>query len=374
MKHNIVWIDYLRVIACFLVVLAHSVDPFVSRFDSNYSDFISGAFWGSFLRPCVPLFVMISGVLLLPVKEEMSLFYRKRIPRVVVPLFVWSVILPIAYYIYFSMGIATQSPCIDTNGHTFSATVGKIVSFIFNFNYTTIPLWYLYMLVGIYLILPIVSAWLVQAPKRDILRVIWVWIFSTTVPLIQMAAPLAGYVGNYGNMGVFGVCDWNPYGTFYYFSGFIGYVILAYYLIKFPLNWSWRKTLSIALPIWIVGYLITSLGFILTQKYYPGSYAQLEIIWLFSGLNVLMMTFPVFIIIQKISFKPSKFVSLIASLSFGVYLCHFFVIQVCYDLIYPYIDLPPYLQIPLIAICSFVLSAVGVWILSLLPKNKYIIG
>ncbi|MEG1634273.1 MAG: acyltransferase family protein, partial [Rikenellaceae bacterium] len=233
---------------------------------------------------------------------------------------------------------------------------------------------YLYMLIGIYLILPIISAWIAQAPKKDIQRVIWIWVLTTTLPYLQMVAPLLGYNGNYGNMGILGVCDWNPYGTFYYFSGFLGYVILANYLVRFPLNWSWRKTLSIAIPLWAMGYLITSLGFILTQKYYPGNFAQLEIIWLFTGINVLMMTFPFFIIIQKISFKPSKFLSKLASLTFGVYLCHFLIVQICYDIVYPYIDIAPWLQLPLIAIFAFTVSSVIIWILSRLPKSKYLIG
>lgn len=47
---------------------------------------------------------------------------------------------------------------------------------------------------------------------------------------------------NYSNMPEdridLGNCDWNIYGRFYYFSGFIGYLLLAYYLVKYPLNWS----------------------------------------------------------------------------------------------------------------------------------------
>lgn len=45
--------------------------------------------------------------------------------------------------------------------------------------------------------------------------------------------------------------------------------------------------------------MITSVGYIITQKYYPGNYAYLEIVWYFAGINVFMMTFPVFVIVQK---------------------------------------------------------------------------
>lgn len=374
-QENIAWVDLLRVVACFLVVLAHSCDPFVARFDSNYNDFFAGSLWGSMLRPCVPLFVMISGVLLLPVKMDMGAFYRKRLSRIIIPLFIWSVVTPLLFSLYLNtVGAATMSPNIELESHTWAAALNKIITFPINFNYDIIPLWYLYMLVGIYLILPIISAWLTQAPKKDIQRFLWIWVFTTALPYIQMAAPLVGYTGNYGNMGILGVCDWNPYGTFYYFSGFLGYMVLAYYLIKFPLNWSWKKTLSVALPLWALGYAITSLGFLMTQKYFPGNYAELEIVWYFSGINVLMMTFSMFIIAQKIPVRQSAFLSKLASLTFGIYLCHFLIVLISYDLIYPYIQVAPVLQIPMVAILAFSLSAILVWILSKLPIRKYIIG
>ena len=66
-RERIGWVDLLRVIACFLVVFSHSCDAFVAVFDSDRATFLQGALAGSFVRACVPLFVMMSGVLLLPV-------------------------------------------------------------------------------------------------------------------------------------------------------------------------------------------------------------------------------------------------------------------------------------------------------------------
>ena len=74
---HIVWVDFLRILACFLVVLAHCCDPFVGSFDGSFN-FKSAVFWGSLVRPCVPLFAMISGVLLFPVTLEMGAFYSRR--------------------------------------------------------------------------------------------------------------------------------------------------------------------------------------------------------------------------------------------------------------------------------------------------------
>ena len=82
-KETIGWIDLLRVIACFLVVFAHCCDPFVARFDTDRSTFLQGCAAGSAVRSCVPLFVMMTGVLLFPLRSSMNEFYRKRIGRIV---------------------------------------------------------------------------------------------------------------------------------------------------------------------------------------------------------------------------------------------------------------------------------------------------
>ena len=93
-RENLGWIDLLRVTACFLVVFAHCCDPFVARFDTDRPTFLQGCALGSAVRCCVPLFVMMTGVLLFPVRSGMREFYKKRIGRIVVPLIFWSVMLP----------------------------------------------------------------------------------------------------------------------------------------------------------------------------------------------------------------------------------------------------------------------------------------
>lgn len=372
-KEHIAWVDVLRVTACFLVILSHSCDPFVGQFENNQYEFLTGAFIGSFVRPCVPLFVMISGVLLLPVNVDMSTFYKKRAKRLVAPFVFWSMLLPILYFLYINSGIEIISPNIVAKDHTLTATLVKLYTFLFNFNYDTTALWYVYMLIGLYLFMPIIGAWLKQASKKDIQWFLRIWIISMCLPYLQMLAPLLGYEGNYGNMGLLGVCDWNPYGMFYYFSGFLGYMVLAYYLTHHPLNWSWKKTLSVAVPLFTIGYAVTSGGFILTQEYYPGNYANLEIIWYFSGINVFLMTFSVFIVMQKIKVKSSLLLSKIAALTFGIYLCHFIFVQLGYDFIYPSIPVPPFLKIVMIAIFSFAVSLFIIWLMSLNKITRKVI-
>lgn len=362
-KGKIGWVDLLRIIACFAVVLSHCCDPFVAQFSTDKNAFLTGVSIGSLVRCSVPLFVMMSAVLLFPVRMNMADFYKKRIKRIIIPLIFWSIALPILYFVYLNYTTTTGNLQVVPENFTPEATLNKLYTFIFNFTYDTTPLWYLYMLVGLYLIIPILSAWMQQASQRDIKLFLFVWGISLLLPYIKMAAPLLAYNGNYGNMGLFGVCDWNDYGTFYYVSGFVGYLVLAYYLVKYPLTWSWKKMLSITIPMFLVGYLITLFGYLFTHKYYPGNYANLEIIWYFTGINVFMMTFPVFVIMQKIKVTSSAGMSRLASYTFGIYLCHFFFVQIAYDFLTTTFPLPAVISIILIAITSFLVSWLVVWVM-----------
>lgn len=375
-KGNIGWIDCMRVMACFLVVFSHSCDAFVAQFNNDYGTFLQGCALGSLVRPCVPLFVMMSGVLLLPVRGTMAEFYSKRLKRLLVPLVFWSLALPLAYFFYLNYGVTSNSPFIDMSLFTWDMTLRKLYTFVFNFNYDTTPLWYLYMLIGLYFIMPILSAWLKDATRKEIKTVLYLWGASLFIPYIKIAAPFLGYLGVFGNMNILGECDWNAYGTFYYVSGFVGYLLLAYYLVKYPLQWGWKKLLAICVPMFLVGYAVTFGGYVVMQEYFPGNYAYLEIMWLFSGINVFMMTFPVFVAVQKINMPSSARLSRVASMTFGIYLCHFVIVQMGYDLYEAVLPqcVPAVVKIVCNAVTVFAVSYLLVRLLSLNAYTRRLVA
>lgn len=361
-RTQIGWIDFLRVFSCFLVVLAHCCDPFVACFSDDRSAFVSGSLVGSAVRCCVPLFAMMTGALLLPVRTDLAAFYRKRIGRIVVPLVFWSVALPLLFFVYFTyVSPDTRNPIALLDEHQdFSAVLTKWWTFLLNFNFDTTPLWYLYMLIGMYLVMPLISPWLAQASRKDLKIVLGVWVLSLFVPYVKLFAPMLGYPGSNGDVDLWGVCAWNEFGMFYYVSGFMGYMLLAYYLMRFPLEWSWKKMLGICVPMFLAGYAITACGYLWVESLYPGNFAYLEIVWYFSGINVFLMTFPVIAVVQKLNVSVRPWLTRLASWSFGIFLCHFVFIYVSYDLL----DIPalPYgLRILLMAFVTFAISAVVVW-------------
>ena len=326
-KNHIGWIDLLRVLACFFVVVSHCSDPcFVA---SKPTDFIGGWFIGSIVRCCVPLFVMMSGVLLLPTSLTLGEFYTKRIKRLALPLVFWSILLPFLFFFYQNQYGGCAFPLMDPSSYTLKDTIYKASTFLLNFNYDTTPLWYLYMLVGLYLIIPVLSTWVKNATQKDIKTFLTVWAISLFIPYIELAAKLLGFVGYPGNSAVFGVCDWNVFGTFYYVSGFVGYLLLGYYLKTYPPQWSWKKCMGTCVPVFVFGVLTTFESLILLMEHMP---SQMSFSWLFCTFNVFCITFPIFVIIQKLNVAPSPILSKMASATFGIYLCHFFFVHVGYDL------------------------------------------
>ena len=84
-----IWIDWLRVAACFMVFVVHSTEPFYLGGEGSRILTETDAFWSSFfdcfVRSCVPLFIIASSYLLFPVRYSTSEFFRKRCVRVLIP-------------------------------------------------------------------------------------------------------------------------------------------------------------------------------------------------------------------------------------------------------------------------------------------------
>lgn len=373
---RITWVDILRLCAIFMVICIHCSDPFnVSPEARSNPDFnFWGGIYGSFLRPCVPLFVMITGILLLPVKMSFEDFYRKRLLRIAVPFVLWSVLYNLFPWITGLIGLPgdvisdvfAYAPADASQ--SFTDAIKNIAMIPFRFNAYTVPMWYLYMLIGLYLYMPFFSLWVEKATIKQKKIFLGLWSITLFLP----------YAYSFFSPDLFGVSAWNSFGTFYYFAGFNGYLLLGHFLANDVKIWSWNKTLAISIPMFALGYFVTYTGFKAMTSNPNCSEQEMELFFLYCSPNVAVMTIALFFIIRKIKVKSEKAVTLLANITkcgLGIYMSHYFVVGFGYR-IADDLNIPVSLRIPVTAIIAFTICWISVAVCyKYAPKlSKWIFG
>lgn len=375
-RDHIVWLDVVRLIAMFTVVCCHCTDPF--NFYPGTAPNIDeikfwGAAYGAFLRPCVPLFVMITGTLLLPVRSDASVFYKKRIPRVLFPFLIWSVLYNLFPWITGVLGFKPEVilhffPYAgeEVMRQSFAVAMEYISQIPLNFSPIAVHMWYIYLLVGLYLYLPIFSAWVEKASDRAKLWFLAAWGVTLFLPYYHQ------FVDGY----LWGTCTWNSFGMLYTFAGFNGYLLLGHYLKN--LDWSMGKTLAIGIPMFAVGYAVTFFGFRYMTSLPEPTGDMYELFFQYCSPNVVMMTIPVFMLAKKATVRSEGVKKALANLTlcgFGIYMVHYFFTGPSVLLVRA-VGIPISLQIPLAAVVAFGVSWFIVWAVYRLlgKKAKYVMG
>lgn len=360
---RIVFLDYVRVFACFLVILVHASENFYGApgstdmagpqsFLANEADRLWVSVYDGFSRMAVPLFMIVSAFLLVPMKEGQTMweFYRRRFTRILPPFFLFMVLystLPLLW------------------GQIDGATSMKDLSRIF-LNFPTLAghLWFMYPLISLYLFIPMISPWLSKATAKEERFFIGLFLLSTCMPY------LTRWCGE-----IWGQCFWNEYHALWYFSGYLGYLVLAHY-IHVHLAWSREKRLGIGAALTVAGAVWTILSFYIQAV--PGILHDtpvLEIGWSFCTINCVMLTTGAFLMFSCIERKETpRPVLEISKLSYGIYLMHIFWLGLWVSVFKTVLPLPTVAAIPVIAVCTFVCCVVTTKLVSLLPGSKWLIG
>lgn len=158
-------IDTARIGACFMVVLLHVAAVEFQEFDNRWW---ASNFYDSFTRACVPVFLMITGVLLLNRQEELPIFFRKRYARVLPPLIFWSLF----YLAWYTL-----------RGEDYGGLLGSIAT-MFN-GPIAYHLWYLYAIVGIYLFVPFMRHIWRSSSQGERHLYLMAWVAVSAWPLVQ---------------------------------------------------------------------------------------------------------------------------------------------------------------------------------------------
>lgn len=329
-QQRILSFDILRVWACLMVVAMHSPMAQSAEGQGLFLNVIS-----YFSAPCIGLFFMVSGALLLPVseKEDTFSFIRKRLSKVLAPALSWTV-----FYLMvksdFSLHSWASIP-FSAQGHG--------------------VLWFMYVLIGLYLLAPVWSAWLRQATEKEIRFYLCLWAISLCYPILEAEVTI----------------NESPTGILYYFSGYAGYFLLGYYLHRFGSQFQMKWVLVAA-----IGAVLAPLGVKMTGI----SVDFYRVFWYLSVFVAILCVAcwkVVHGVVSKIVFPSwlQRTFILISNLSFGIYLSHIFIMRWWlwkWDWIANLSSY--YLQTGVVFVLTFCLSLGVSWIISLLPGSQYIIG
>lgn len=347
-KTYIFWLDLIRVVSIFMVVLIHTSSPVLNAVgEITFANWLAGDIYTAIARACVPLLFMVSGYLLLGKQESIRLFYINRAGKVVVPFLAWSVI-----YLIWQNGYAD---------YTFFNALKAILRSI-----VTAPayyhLWFLYALLPIYLFVPLLRVFVYSANEQTLWYFALVWFLFG--PMLDFAGNMLGY-GLAIDLG--------------FITEYIGYFYLGYLLgrLTFP-----RWITVTAVLVFVTSVIYTAYATFRASAAF-GDYNDFYLVYL--RLNIVLMSLSAFIwfkaLGEKMSTRPEAFsVKLIRGLSgasFGIYLVHAMMISFirrgAFGFELSALSGSAIFTIPLVTVLAFGISLVIVWILQKIPYLRAIV-
>ncbi len=338
-KPRLYYIDNLRVLACFLVLLTHSTMGTTNPEKDGFWMF-GLSFLGS---PSSELFLALSGTVLLPVKTGFREFYKRRFTKLLPPLIIWS-ILGVVLYTY-------------TRNLSDSDALG-IISRI-PFQPATGVYWFVYAMAGLYLLAPFISYWLRDSTKKQIEFFLALWIINMVFPWALFFFP--DITDNFTANGDY-------YWSLVYFGGFLGYWLLGYYLKKYPIQPSFNFR-------WITLCLLTLIYpvIVIVVKLNDGNEESfLNNLQIGSVLAVAFL----YTIMQNLKFNDTVQSTLtsIARYSFCIYLTHIYIARELYWGIFEGSGIHIFPRTFIIAFLTLITGYILTYLLGFIPKSKYITG
>jgi surface polysaccharide O-acyltransferase-like enzyme len=332
-----IWVDKARIFAVFAVIVLHVSAIVVVGIKDFYDlQWWFGNIYDSMVRWCVPVFVMISGALLLSEAktESISIFYKKRILRLLTPTLFWSLFFTIWTYI---QGFIQKNP---------PSILFLVQNLLLGKPYYHI--WFLYMIAGLYLVTPFLRIFVRQAMTNEII--------SLSIALFWIAAINALYRGLVANDNIL-FTNW--------FLMYLPYFIVGHLITKIKLNISTKF-----IVFFFIGCVIsTALGCFFVSIFVDLSKGLYFYDYL--SITVIPMSLSVMLLFQKMN-NPiinSHLTKEIANLSLGIYLIHPIVIESLNYCGISVLKFNSLISIPAVSCLVFIISAMITWFIS---KNTYL--
>lgn len=341
------WIDLLRVIAIFQVILIHVSFPIMDKGELPTSYVLAANFYDSFSRASVPIFFMISGYLLLGRTEPVIDFLRRRFVKVGIPALAWT----IAYLVWHEEAYRDGSMNILRIGLS-------MVKAIFGGHFE-LHLWFVYVLMGLYLVIPILRVLVSASPK----------ILNYFLLLWLVANPLWNLFGKISGETV------EPALRLLTVEGYAGYMVLGYVLGQLTLS---KRGMWVAIFVFFATGLAVFTGSNILSAH--AGYFD-SFLYDYLGFPVIVMSASFFLWFKSLGNalheKRMPIIKALSDASYGIYLVHIFVIAGLrlgwfgFEL-YSWMG-PTVYMIPLTGLAVFVIAFVITFVIQKLPVLKYLV-
>ncbi|MBQ3528484.1 MAG: acyltransferase [Clostridia bacterium] len=291
-RQHIYYFDYLRIIAAICVIFMHTAaGPLRGEVDLDWQfmNIIT-----SFAFTAVPLFFMMSGYLLISSEKtaDISVLMKKRLPRLVLPLCGWTVVA-----ILWSMFLARDFSPVSLYNRILTSFHSP----------ASAHLWYMYTLIAVYLISPVISGGIRALDKKGKIFVA-ILAFLPTFKLIAMLL-LPTAVDQFLNFDFITKLE--------FFSGYLCPFIIGYALGSLEKKISNWILVPSAVVVWVIIIIGTYVRTVETGQYNQAYQHQA------AGFEVLLASI-LFLIFKQNFNKQSWFTKRIplVPLSLPIYLMH----------------------------------------------------
>lgn len=296
---RILWVDYLKLWAIIGVLGIHCSSALLDNKYLFTLPWYESVICSSIFRFAIILFVMASGYLLLRKPQPITVIPH-RLKRILIPFVFWLLVYSVVKVVI--AGALGQSwTLIDLIQYIFTAFLNPVI--------VSVQFWYVYMILGLYLLSPVLSKWIENANMSDIEYFLLIWVLVSLLQFSSVETIILDYLR--------------------YFTGAIGYFILGYYLTIKKHELLTNKKFAVLL--FIAGSLITISGTIvlshieLTQSLFfirlgditPGACLQSI------GLFILIKNYDY----EKLGKKVNSLSTRISRDSYGIYLVNILVIN-----------------------------------------------
>lgn len=329
MQYNI---NFLKAIAIIAVVVLHASAAVLINIDitSYLSSWTVANVFDSITRWCVPLFVIISGYLLLdPLKldEDYSVFYKKRLNKIVLPLIFWSL---------FFLILSLIRAYIKNGEVDFYKFIIEPILYGEPFYH----MWFLFMILGLYLITPFLRIMILKITREKL------FVFMIVSYIISMI--FFNYM-RYYNVNIYFIFEWINY--------------LPYFLTGYFLREASKRYLKLTLIVFILAIVFTvlitqylSINYEISKQYGMYFYGYLT-------PNIMLMSvslsYVLFYYIQNNKIRYYRWVEYLGRESLGVYLIHpLFILGFKLTFGIPSSVMTTFLFIVLVSISSILLSII----------------